>query len=1038
MPEDQPQRPHNDDAPPEEPRFWQPKRRADPDENIMPPSAKTNHGRRRNYSDTDAHQPVKRDSVPSTPQQQQPAPVQPTRVTTRQPQYEQPGQLRPVQPPMPKPASEPQRAQPPKQSGGWLRFLTRLMLATILLAIVASLLAIVSSVGSYVYIANQLPPADELKQRQFQFRTSGIYDRDGNLLWEITDPNFGRRTDVALANIAPDLRQATIATEDRNFYVNVGVDPIAVARAVYYNVTEGSIVSGGSTITQQLVKNTLLTEQERTERSLIRKVKEAVLAVEVNRSYDKNDILEIYLNQIYYGNLAYGIEAASQTYFGKHANQLTLAEAALLAGLPQSPAVHDPYTNPDGAKKRQAVVLSLMIEDGYITPSEALAATSEPVIDSLKDLSREFEAPHFVSLVRAELETVLPPEFIYQAGLRIETTLDKQLQDMAEEVVAKHVDALADRNVTNGALVAINPANGEVMAMVGSKDFRNEAIAGQINMAVTPRQPGSSIKPLVYLAAFEKGWTPSTLIMDVPVEYPDGAGGVYAPNNYDEKFHGPTLVRAAIANSYNIPAVKALEFVGLAEMKAMAARMGITSLTRDDYGLALALGGGEVPLIEMAGAYQVLANGGTRIKPHTIVRVQDHFGNDVPIVRDEPQRAISEQHAFLMTSILSDNNARTPSFGANNLLKLSRPVAAKTGTTNDFRDNLVLGYTPDIVAGVWVGNADYTPMQGTTGLSGAGPIWHEFMERAHEALPVRSFTPPEGVVEIEVCADSGTLPSERCPQRRVEIFAENQPPLGPEHDIHQMIDIDLNTNTRANEFCRSRVEARYYQVFPVDGREWAEKNGIPQPPEEFCPSSAISARITSPADGDTVRGVIGIQGQALAANFSYYEIEYGVGTGPQAFAKVTSPQNRLIEGGQLATFDTTQYDNGPYTLRLMVYDQSGGGMEDRVRILIDNLPTPMPTATETPIPTATMTPSPTYTPVPDEPSPTPVPPTATPLPTNTPLPADTATPVPPTPPEVIKPTELPTEAPVEAEPPPTETPVSDIAPPPEEPANPGG
>ena len=717
----------------------------------------------------------------------------------------------------------------------------------------------------------------------------------------------------------------------------------------------------------------------------------------------------------------------------------------MLAGLPQSPAVHDPYTNPEGAKARQAVVLALMIEDGYITPSEALAATSEPVIANLRDLSREFEAPHFVSLVRAELETVLPPEFIYQAGLRIETTLDKRLQNMAEQIVAKHVDALADRNVTNGALVAINPANGEVMAMVGSKDFRNEAIAGQINMAVTPRQPGSSIKPLVYLSAFEKGWTPSTLIMDVPVEYPDGAGGVYEPVNYDETFHGPTLVRAAIANSYNIPAVKTLEFVGVEEMKTMAARLGITSLTRDDYGLALSLGGGEVPLIEMVGAYQVLANDGTRIKPHTIVRVQDHFGNDVPILRDEPQRAISEQHAFLMTSILSDNNARTPAFGANNLLRLSRPAAAKTGTTNDFRDNLVLGYTPDIVTGVWVGNADYTPMEGTTGLSGAGPIWNEFMERAHEGLPVRQFIPPDGLTEIEVCADSGTLPSEVCPARRIDIFVEDQPPLGPEHDIHQMIDIDLNTNTRANEFCRSRVETRYFQVFPPDGREWAEEKGIAQPPEEFCPSSAISARITSPADGDTVRGVIGIQGQALAANFSHYDIEYGVGTGPQAFANITT-QNQLVEGGQLATFDTSQYENGPYTLRVMVYDQSGGALEARVRVLIDNLPTPTPTPTETPIPTATMTPSPTHTP--PAATATPVPPTATPLPTETPVPADTATPVPPTvaptntpPPdaptatEVIAPTEPPTEAPTPTEPPADEaspTPVS------EEPANPGG
>jgi 1A family penicillin-binding protein len=871
--------------------------------------------------------------------------------------------------------------------------LLRTFLSLVLLGIIISFLAVAGGVAGYTYIASKLPPAEELKRRQFHFRTSTIYDRNGNVLWEINDPNFGRRTDVSLADIAPDLRNATIATEDRNFYLNVGVDPIAVVRAVYYNVNEGSIVSGGSTITQQLVKNVLLSEAERGEQTLLRKVKEAVLAIEVSREYSKNDILEIYLNQIYYGNRAYGIEAASRTYFGKGANQLTLAEAALLAGLPQSPAVYDPYTNPEGAKARQEVVLGLMIEARYITLEEAKAAEAEPVIENLREPSFEFAAPHFVTLVRAELEASYPPEVIYQGGLRIETTLDKRLQAIAEEIVAAHVNSLAARNVTNGALVAVDTQTGEVLAMVGSKDFRDEAISGQINMAVAPRQPGSAIKPLVYLAAFERGWTPSTLLMDVPVEYPDGAGGVYRPQNYDQKYHGPTTIRIALANSYNIPAVKALEFDGIEALKEMASRLGITTLTRNDYGLALALGGGEVPLLEMTGAYQAIANGGVLIKPHTIMKVQDNLGRDITPPRSEPQRVLRAEHAYLMTHMLADNQARSRTFGPNSALRLSRPAAAKTGTTNDFRDNLTFGYTPDIVTGVWVGNADYTPMQGTTGLSGAGPIWHEFMERAHEGLPVRDFARPAGIVQIEVCADSGTIPSEVCPERRAEIFAADQPPLGPEHDIHQMIDIDLNTGKRANEFCRTNIETRYYQVYPPDGREWAISQGIVQPPLEYCPSTAIDARITSPADGETVRGTIAIEGQALAANFSYYEIEYGVGTGPQAFGKLTGPQSRLVEGGVLATFDTTEFENGPYTLRLIVYDQSGGGLESRVRILIDNPPTPTPTPTETSTatatPTATLTPTPepatatptfTATPTPEEPTPAPTvaPPTDTP------------------------------------------------------------
>ncbi|MFQ5578630.1 MAG: transglycosylase domain-containing protein, partial [Anaerolineae bacterium] len=623
---------------------------------------------------------------------------------------------------------------------------------------------------------------------------------------------------------------------------------------------------GASTITQQLARNVLLPPGERTEQTLKRKIKEAVLAVELTRQYSKNEILEIYLNQIYYGNLSYGIEAASQTYFGKPAADLNLAEAAFLAGLPQSPAVYDPYTNPEGAKRRQEVVLGLMVEAGYITPRQAQAAAEETL--NLNTRSLALAAPHFVTYVRAELEANYPADLIYQAGLRIETTLDRRLQAIAEQEVRRQVDALADKNVTNGALVAVQPQTGQILAMVGSKDFRNEAISGQINMAVSPRQPGSSIKPLVYLTAFEQGWTPATLLMDVPVEYPDGAGGTYRPVNYDEKFHGPVSLRLALANSYNIPAVKTLDFVGLSAFKQMATRLGITTLTRNDYGLALALGAGEVPLVQMVNAYQAIANGGVLIQPYAIARVVDAAGRDITPPQPAARRVLSEEHAYLMTHILADNRARARAFGPTSALALSRPAAAKTGTTNDFRDNLVLGYTPDIVAGVWVGNADYTPMVGTTGLSGAGPIWHNFMERAHEGLPARDFTRPPGIIELEVCADSGTIPSEVCPERRTEIFAADQPPLGPEHDIHQLIDIDLNTGKRANEFCRANIKTRYYRVYPPDGREWAISQGIEQPPLEFCPSTAISAQITAPVEGETVRGVIKIEGHALAANFA--------------------------------------------------------------------------------------------------------------------------------------------------------------------------
>jgi 1A family penicillin-binding protein len=842
-----------------------------------------------------------------------------------------------------------------------------------------------------------LPPANELKARQLQFKTTQILDREGNLLWEIIDPTGGRRTDVSLEQISPALVQATIATEDRFFYANVGVDPVAIIRAVFYNVSEGEVVSGASTITQQLARNVLLTPEERTEQSFSRKIKEAVLAIEINRQYSKKEILEVYLNQIYYGNLAYGIEAASETYFGKPAKDLTLPEAAMLAGLPQSPAIHDPYTNPEGATARQADVLRLMVKAEFITQAQADEAQATEL--QFKTFGFASQAPHFVTYVRQELEKIVPPEYIYQSGLKVTTTLNPRLQAIAEEEVRNQVDALAGRNVTNGALVALDVHTGQVLALVGSKDFQDEAIDGQVNMAISPRQPGSSIKPLTYLAAFEQlNWTPSTLIMDTPVEYPDWSGGVYKPKNYDDKFHGPVLLRTALANSFNIPPIKALQLLGVDALKEMAARLGITTLTRNDYGLALTLGAGEVPLVELTGAYQAIANSGALIPPTAILQITDSAGRVVGPYQPQPRQVLKPEHAYLIANILSDNEARTLAFGPNSVLKLSRPAAAKTGTTNDYRDNWTMGFTPDIVTGVWVGNADNTPMVNVSGVAGAGPIWHNFMERAHEGLPVHDFTRPSTIIELEICADSGTLPSPACPQRQKEIFFKDQPPLGPEHDIHQLIAIDRNSGKRANEFCRMNVEEKYFRVYPgEDGRAWALSQGIEQPPQEYCQSSNIVALITNPQDGASVRGVITLEGSAVAANFKQFQVELGQGTNPDSFMVVQGPLGQLVEQGVLGVLDTTQVQNGPYTLRLVVSDQSGGAVETRTRVLVDNAATPIPVPTDTPVPAATETPTlvpPTDTPTIEIPTETPTLPTPTETPTETPtvpLPTDTPT-----------------------------------------------
>ncbi len=620
----------------------------------------------------------------------------------------------------------------------------------------------------YATIASRLPSPGDLTSRASSFQSTRIYDRNGVLLNETFDPDAGRRTAVPLVRMSPYLLQATIATEDANFYRHQGVDPVALGRAVYYAMREGDVVSGASTIPQQLVKMVFLSPEQ----TLTRKIKEAILSAEISRRYSKEQILEIYLNELYYGNFAYGADAAAETYFGKEVADLTLAEAALLAGLPQLPAYYDPYIHPERAKERQGVVLGLMVEQGMITQAEADAAWLEPL--AYTPVEFELNAPHFTLYVRQQLEALLGPEALYQSGLEVTTSLDSELQDVAQRIVREHVASLVDRNVSNGALVAMNPTTGELLALVGSADFDNVEIDGQINMALTPRQPGSSTKPFVYLTAFEQPdkppserWTPGTLVTDIEEAFPDGANPPYVPKNYDGKEHGMVTVRRALGSSYNIPAVRALETVGIPAYVERMRQLGITTLNRPDYGLSLSLGAGEIPLIELTDAFAALANQGVRIPPQSILEIKDSAGNVLcKLGTDRPcqagangEQAIDPVDAFLISDMLSDNEARTPAFGSNSVLKLDRPAAVKTGTTNDIRDNLTVGYTPQLVTGVWVGNADNSPMRNVSGVTGAGPIWNQVTRYALADQPAIPLTPPQGVRPYEVCADTGTLPS---------------------------------------------------------------------------------------------------------------------------------------------------------------------------------------------------------------------------------------------------------------------------------------
>ncbi len=861
-------------------------------------------------------------------------------------------------------------------------------------AVLLFLLVVCGLTAGYIAIAADLPSPEALRAQAASFVSTRIYDRNGYLLYEIMDPTGGRRILVPYEEISSHLINATVATEDERFWQHPGVDPIGIIRAVIQNVQEGEIVSGASTIPQTLVDVVYLAPEGKMEQTLGRKIREAVLAAEISRRYTKREILEIYLNEVNFGNLAYGVEAAAETYFGKTSSNLTLAEAALLAGLPQAPAYWDPHTNWEGAKRRQAVVLDLMVQSGYISQAEADAAKAEEL--PLRPLESHVTAPHFVVWIQQLLEQKYGADVLYRSGLKVTTTLDSRLQSIAQEEAQAHLSTLQDRHATNAALVALKPDTGEVLAMLGSADFNNPEIDGQVNVTLRLRQPGSSIKPVTYVTAFEKGWTPSTLIWDVETEFFDALGRSYVPKNYDRKVRGPVLVRQALAQSLNIPAVKTLDFVGLPAMLDTAHRLGIESLNRPDYGLSLTLGGGDVTLMEMASAYAVFANGGKRIPPVAILHIEDSAGHIIEEYQPpQGDQVISPQHAYLITDILSDNQARAGTFGTNSALRLSRPAAAKTGTTDDWRDSWTLGYTPELVAGVWVGNADNTPMNRVTGSSGAGPIWHNFMERALADQPASQFARPDGIEVIEISADAGSLPSEACPtdRRRTEVFASGQGPLGPEYDFHQFIDIDLSTNTRATEYCPAElIERRYYYVLPgEEGKKWAEEHAISQPPEAICPVHGEQAPVIlqQPVPGETVFGEVYVMGRANLPDFDRYIVEYGEGRDPIGWGPVAGPIYSPVDGGLLAVWNVMHLDNRDYTLRVVVYNRAGNAAEARTWVWVQNA-TPTPTVTPTPTTTTTPTPSPTPTP-----SATPTP-TTSPTPTYTPTPIDLPTVPPPT------------------------------------------
>lgn len=594
------------------------------------------------------------------------------------------------------------------------------------------------------YWLRTLPNPRLLTGRDIEVTTK-IYDRNGALLYEIyADQN---RTPVALTDIPDIVEHATIAIEDKNFYRHLGFSVSGIVRASREMMVAGR-VQGGSTITQQLIKSALLTPEV----TLSRKIREIFLAFWAERLYTKDQILEMYLNQVPYGGTAWGIEAAAQAYFGISVRDVNLAQAALLAGLPAAPSEYSPFgSHPEKAFERQAQVLQRMVEERYISQDDMSRALSTPVHISAP--RNGLRAPHFVMYVRNLLEKKYGSRLVDRGGLRIVTSLDLALQEKIQEIVTTEVNKLASFQVGNGAALVTNPKTGEILAMVGSRDYFDLTRDGNVNVTTSLRQPGSSIKLVTYTAALENGMTAATILDDNPITYPQLGGPPYTPVNYDGRFHGRVPLRNALGNSYNVPAVKTLASIGLPTMIEKGRQMGITSWEDESrFGLSLTLGGGEVLMTDMAVAYGTIANLGERVDLMSILQVTDYTGR--VIERNSPHKtpnAVKPEVAWIIGDILRDNAARTAAFGPNSQLVIAgKSVSVKTGTTNEKRDNWTLGFTPSFVASVWVGNNNNAPMHPTltSGVTGAAPIWHDIMTELLKDKPDEVPPKPDDVVAL--------------------------------------------------------------------------------------------------------------------------------------------------------------------------------------------------------------------------------------------------------------------------------------------------
>lgn len=827
------------------------------------------------------------------------------------------------------------------------------------------LVGLVLTVIVLLAVAKDLPKPDRVVRVE-GFSTK-ILDRNGEVLYNIFADQ--RRTPISISEIPNYLKYATIAVEDKNFYTHKGFDPTGILRAAY-NIFIYHKLQGGSTLTQQLVKNTLLT----TQRTLPRKIKEFILAIQIESRYSKDQILQMYLNESPYGGTAWGVEAASEVYFGKKASELNLVESAILAGLPQRPSYYSPFgEDPKAYVPRAFHVLRRMREDGYITIEQEKEADDQLDKVEFQKPGASFKAPHFVMYVKSLLESRYGQNVVERGGLTVQTTLDLNTQEEVQKIVSEEIGKSENLGISNGAAVVIDPQNGQILAMIGSKDYNDPDYDGEVNVTTALRQPGSAIKPVTYVTALKNGYTASTMIMDTPVVFPVVNQPDYVPANYDGKFHGPMQIRQALGNSINITAVKMMAIVGINDMLSTAYDMGISSLEPSEenlrrLGLSVTLGGGEVRLLELTNAYSAFANGGLRNDSVSILKVTDQQGKVLEEYKQmDGRRVLAKEQSFIISDILSDNSARMMTFGERNSLVISgRQVAVKTGTTNDRRDNWTVGWTPQVIVGVWVGNNDNSPMkQFASGVAGAAPIWRKAILYALKDKPVTNFEIPENIVKAEVDTVSGYLAHDGFPSR-MEYFVKGTEP-STDDPIHQKLKLCKGQNKLATitQVASGNYDEKEYFTFKendlvsTDGKnrwqeginEWLSQQADWRyhPPAEYCGgSNDILVRILEPGHEVQVNTNDVRLRAEITSNNEIEKVEFFINDALRDTIE-RPPYERVY-----------RLDNGMYRLKAKAIDKGGSQATAEVKIGV-NMPWNYVSPTPSLLPTSTIAPTPSPT-----------------------------------------------------------------------------